>query len=196
MPDGRTVTLLLRDFGEGDPEALDRILPLVYKELRRIAEGQIRHERGGHTLQPTALVHEAYMRMLGQENVGFRDRAHFLAIASRVMRRILIDHARGHNAAKRGGQNEKVAIDEQRAAILERPAVLIALDDALDALEKKEPLLSRLVEMRFFGGMTAEESSEAVGLDVLLVRRKLRLAEAWLQRAMGGDANISPPVGP
>jgi len=185
MPDGRTVTLLLRDFAEGDSEALDRILPLVYKELRRIAERQIRRERGGHTLQPTALVHEAYMRMLDQENIGFRDRSHFLAIASRVMRRILIDHARGHNAAKRGGEIEKVAIDEQRAAILERSAVLIALDDALDALDKKKPLLSRLVEMRFFGGMTAEESSEALGLDVLFVRRKLRLAEAWLQRAMG-----------
>lgn len=192
MPDARTVTLLLRQVAEGDQGALDRLLPLVYEELRRIAEGQLRRERPGHTLQPTALVHEVYLRMVGQEQAGYRDRAHFLAIAAHAMRKILIDHARGHNAAKRGGGREKFAIDEERDGSLERPSILIALDDALAGLAGKDPLLARLVEMRYFGGLTAEESSAALDLEINVVRRQLRLAEAWLQREMNQPAAGSP----
>jgi RNA polymerase sigma-70 factor (ECF subfamily) len=184
MPDARTVTLLLRDLAGGDQGAFDRLVPLVYDELRRIADGQLRRERPGHTLQPTALVHEVYVRMVGQEAAGYRDRAHFLAIAAHAMRKILIDHARVHYAAKRGGGRERFAIDEERDGGVERPNILIALDDALGALETKDPLLARLVEMRYFGGLTAEESSVALHLEIPAVRRQLRLAEAWLQREM------------
>jgi RNA polymerase sigma factor (TIGR02999 family) len=190
MPDTRTVTLLLRELAGGDQGALDRLVPLVYEELRRIAEGQLRRERPGHTLQPTALVHEVYVRMLGQEPAGYRDRAHFLAIAAHAMRKILIDHARGHNAAKRGGGREKFEIDEERDGSMERPSVLIALDDALAGLEKKDALLAQLVEMRYFGGLTAEESSAALDMEINVVRRQLRLAEAWLKREME-----RPPAG-
>jgi RNA polymerase sigma factor (TIGR02999 family) len=191
MADARTVTLLIRDLAGGDQGALDRIIPLVYAELRRIAESQLRRERPGHTLQPTALVHEVYVRMIGHEQTGYRDRAHFLAIAAHAMRKILIDHARGHNAAKRGGGREKFAIDEERDGLVERPAALIALDDALAALEVKDPLLARLVEMRYFGGLTAEESSAVLNLEINAVRRQLRLAEAWLRREMGSPASGS-----
>jgi RNA polymerase sigma factor (TIGR02999 family) len=175
----------------GDQGALDRLVPLVYQELRRIAEGQLRRERPGHTMQPTALVHEVYVRMVGQEQAGYRDRAHFLAIAAHAMRKILIDHARAHNAVKRGGGQEKFAIDEERDGCAERPSLLIALDDALAALAVKDALLARLVEMRYFGGLTAEESSVALNLEIPIVRRQLRLAEAWLQREMGPSAQSS-----
>lgn len=194
MADARTVTLLLRDLAGGDQGALDRLVPLVYEELRRIAEGQLRRERDGHTLQPTALVHEVYVRMVGQVQPGYQDRAHFLAIAAHAMRRILIDHAREHNAAKRGGGREKFEIDEERDGSVERPSILIALDDALSALSAKDPLLARLVEMRYFGGLTAEESSVALNLEINVVRRHLRLAEAWLQREMDGAAPGSRPT--
>ena len=188
MADARTVTLLLRDLAAGDQGALDRLVPLVYEELRRIAEGQLRRERPGHTLQPTALVHEVYVRMVGKERAGYQDRAHFLAIAAHAMRRILVDHAREHNAAKRGGGQPTFAIDEERDGGVERPSILIALDDALAALAEKDPLLARLVEMRYFGGLTAEESSATLNLEINVVRRQLRLAEAWLQREMDQPA--------
>jgi RNA polymerase sigma factor (TIGR02999 family) len=185
MPDARTVTLLLRELASGDQTALDRLIPLVYEELRRLADGQIRRERPGHTLQPTALVHEVYVRMLGKEQPDYRDRAHFLAIAAHAMRKILIDHARGHNAAKRGSGLAMAPIDEERDGCVERPSLLIALDDSLAALEVKDPLLARLIEMRYFGGLTAEESSAALNLEINDLRRQLRLAEAWLRREMG-----------
>lgn len=188
MPDAGTVTLLLRELAGGDQGALDRLIPLVYEELRRLADGQIRRERPGHTLQPTALVHEVYVRMIGKEQPGYRDRAHFLAIAAHAMRKILIDHARGYNAAKRGGGQGKAPIDEERDGCMERPSLLIALDDSLAALEAKDPLLAQLMEMRYFGGLTAEESSAALNLDVKIVRRHLRLAEAWLRREMDPSA--------
>jgi RNA polymerase sigma-70 factor (ECF subfamily) len=186
MAAGHTVTILLREVAAGNKAALDSLIPLVYDELRRLAANQIRRERSGHTLQATALVHEAYARMLGSEGLGYLDRAHFLGIAAHTMRKILIDHARVRNAAKRGG--EKLPLDEARHASLERPSRMIALDDALNALERRDPREARLVEMRFFGGMTAEESAAALNLDVYVVRRELRLAEAWLRREMGGTA--------
>jgi RNA polymerase sigma factor (TIGR02999 family) len=193
MPDAGTVTLLLREFGGGDQSALERLIPLVYEELRRLADGQLRRERPGHTLQPTALVHEVYVRMVGQAQPGYRDRAHFLAIAAHAMRKILIDHARGYNAAKRGGGQAKAPIDEERDGYVERPSLLIALDDSLAALEARDPMLARLIEMRYFGGLTAEESSAALNLGINDVRRQLRLAEAWLRREMGSPSN--PPPG-
>lgn len=194
MPDAGTVTLLLREFAGGDQSALDRLIPLVYEELRRLAGGQLRRERPGHTLQPTALVHEVYARMVGQEQPGYRDRAHFLAIAAHAMRKILIDHARRYNAAKRGRGQAKAAIDEERDGCVERPSLLIALDDSLAALEAKNPLLARLIEMRYFGGLTAEESSAALNLETNDVRRRLRLAEAWLRREMDRP-RTNPPSG-
>jgi len=184
MQDYGPVTVLLRDLAGGDRSAVDRLVPLVYEELHRIAARRLGRERSGHTLQATALVHEVYVRMLGKESVGYRDRAHFLAIASHAMRKILIDYARGHKAAKRGGGQEKLAIDVERDGGVERPVALVALDDALRDLESKYPLLGQLVEMRYFGGLTAEESSAAVNLDIKVVRHNLRLAEAWLRREM------------
>ena len=184
MPDNGSVTLLLRKVAKGDKPSFDRLVPLVYDELRQIAHGLLRRERSGHTMQATALVHEAYARMLGQEQPDYRARAHFLGIAAQVMRRILIDYARIRNASKRGGGNQNFPIDEARDAGVERSALMIALDDALTALEQQDPHKARLIEMRYFGGMTAAESAEVLSLDVTQVRRELRVAHAWLQREM------------
>jgi RNA polymerase sigma factor (TIGR02999 family) len=188
MADAQTVTLLLRELARGDKAALDRLIPLVYDELRRIARGQLRRERPGHTLQPTALVNEVYARMLGQEQPDYQDRAHFLAVAARAMRKILIDYARGHNAEKRGGGQDALSLDEALSRAGQRPAQMVALDDALNGLEKQDARKAQLIEMRFFGGLTAEESAAVLHLDVLAVRRELRLAQAWLQREMGRSA--------
>ena len=184
MADAQTVTRLLREFAGGDKAAFDRLVPLVYDELRRIADGQLRRERPGHTLQPTALVHEVYARMVAQEQPDYHDRAHFLGIAAQVMRKILIDHARIKNAAKRGSGREKLPIDEARDACVERPDIMVELDDALTTLGNQDPRKARLVEMRYFGGLTAEESAEALDLEVGVVRRELRVAQAWLQREL------------
>jgi RNA polymerase sigma-70 factor, ECF subfamily len=184
MSGERTVTRLLREFAGGDKAAFDRLVPLVYEELRRIAEGRLRRERSGHTLQPTALVHEVYARMVAREQPDYRSRSHFLAIAAQVMRKILIDHARMRNAAKRDGGRDKLSLDEARDACVERPEVMIDLDDALSALDRHDSRKARLVEMHYFGGLTAEESAEALSLDVGLVRRELRVAQAWLEREL------------
>src|SRR5262249_30314142 len=151
MSEGASVTALLRQFAAGDRSALDRLIPLVYEELRRIARGHLRREPAGHTLQPTALVHEAYARLAGHTDAEFRDRTHFMAIAARVMRQILTDHARIKYAQKRGGRQDRFSIDEARHATLARPAVVIRVDDALGALEGLDPGKARLIEMRFFG---------------------------------------------
>jgi RNA polymerase sigma factor (TIGR02999 family) len=188
MAEARTITLLLRDVAVGDKEALDRLMPLVYGELRRIADGQLRRERQGHTLQPTALVHEAYVRLMRGQQPDYNNRTHFLAIASQVMRKILIDHARTKNASKRGGGRAGLSLDEARDACVERPEIMIALDDALNELERLDPRKARLIEMRYFGGLTAEESAQAVSLGVAEVRRELRVAQAWLQRELDRGA--------
>ena len=189
-----SVTLLLREVAKGDKVSLDRLVPLVYDHLREIAHSQLRRERDGHTLEPTALVHEAYARLLGQEQPDYRDRAHFLGVAGHVMRRILIDYARTRNAAKRGGGKEKITFDEARDAARERSATMIALDDALTALEGQDPQKARLVEMRYFGGLTAAESAEVLGLEVAQVRRELRVAHAWLGREMKRPHADSAPT--
>jgi RNA polymerase sigma factor (TIGR02999 family) len=184
MAEPQPVTLLLRELAEGDRGALERLIPLVYMELHRIAEAQLRNERAGHTLQPTALVHEVYARIVGNEQPSFNGRAHFLGVAAHIMRKILIDHARIRNAAKRDHGREKIPIDNAGEISLERPSILIALDDALNALEQQEPLLARLIELRYFGGLTAGESSIVANIEVPEVRRKLRVAQTWLRRQL------------
>lgn len=186
--ENRPITVLLHAFSGGDKAALNDLIPLVYAELRKIADGHLRHERPGHTLQPTALVHEAYARLIEQKQPDYRDRVHFLAVAAQVMRQILIDHARRKFAAKRGGARPKYSLDEACDAVVERPSLMIDLDDALKALEIRDALKARLIEMRFFGGLTAEESAEVLNLPVNEVRRGLRIAQAWLQRELDRTA--------
>lgn len=188
MTENRPITLLLQAFSSGDRSSLDDLIPLVYAELRKIAEGHLRNERPGHTLQPTALVHEAYARLIDQKQPDYRNRVHFLAVAAQLMRQILIDHARKKYAAKRGGSRPKFSIDEACDAAIEKPSLMIELDDALKALEGHDPLKAQLIEMRFFGGLTAEESAEVLGLPVNDIRRGLRVAQAWLQREL--DRNV------
>jgi RNA polymerase sigma factor (TIGR02999 family) len=189
MSSSESVTLLLREVAKGDKPALNRLVPMVYDQLREIAQRQLRQERPGHTLQPTALVHEAYARLLGQEQPDYCDRAHFFSVAAQVMRRILIDYARIRKAAKRDGGSPHLPIDEARDAAVERSAVIVALDDALTALERQDSRKARMVEMRYFGGLTAAESAEVLGLDVGQVRRELRVAHAWLRREMDRTAS-------
>src|SRR6478735_5318936 len=155
MSEAQPITLMLQEFAGGDKSALDRLMPLVYAELRRLADSYLRRERPGHTLQPTALVHEAYARLVGQDQPDFRSRAHFIGVAAQVMRQILIDHARGRNAVKRGGGQAKCTLDEAVDAAVERPLLMIAVDDALNTLAEQDAQKARLIEMRFFGGLTA-----------------------------------------
>jgi RNA polymerase sigma-70 factor (ECF subfamily) len=183
MPQAQSVTDLLNHVKHGDQVSVDQLVPLIYTELRRIASGCLRKERSGHTLQPTALVHEAYIRLIDQTQPDYQSRAHFFGIASQVMRQILVDHARSRNAAKRGGGVEKIPLDLENLSICtERPEQLLVLEDAMQALAQFDARKARLVEMRFFGGLTAEESAQIVELPVQTVRRELRVAQAWLKR--------------
>ena len=184
MSEAGPITLLLQGFAKGDKGALDRLLPLLYPELRKLARGYLRNERPGHTLQPTALVHEAYARLIKQDHPDYRNRAHFMAVAAQVMRQILIDHARTRGAGKRGGGAARVPLNEAFVVATERPSMIIAIDDALLELSRRDALKARLIEMRFFGGMTAEDSAEVLDLPVHEVRRHLRVAQAWLQREL------------
>jgi RNA polymerase sigma factor (TIGR02999 family) len=183
------ITNALNDLAKGDSKALDRVMPLVYAELRRLAAHYLRQERKEHTLQATALVHEAYFRLVDQHQPEFQNRAHFLGVAANAMRQILIDHARMRNASKRGGGVAAFSIDEYMDAPLERPSTLIQVDDALTALEAHDPLKAKLIEMRFFGGMTAEESADVLGVPVQKVRGELRIAQAWLKRELHNKAS-------
>jgi RNA polymerase sigma factor (TIGR02999 family) len=194
MQISQPVTLALQDLAKGDSTALDRLMPMVYAELRRLAGHYIRHERNGHTLQPTALVHEAYFRLVGDNQPDYQNRSHFLGVAAHAMRQILIDHARTRNAAKRGGGLVPFSIDECIDSPLERPSALIAVDDALQALEVHDAHKAKLIEMRFFGGMTAEETAEALNLPVAKIRSDLRIAQAWLKREL--DQRGIPLVSP
>lgn len=178
------ITLALRDFAKGDAAALDRVIPVIYTELRKLAAYYLRQERKEHTLQPTALVHEVYFRLVGDNQPEYQNRAHFLGVAAHAMRQILIDHARTRNAQKRGSGHAAFSLDECMDAPLERPSALIQVDDALTALEAHDSQKAQLIEMRFFGGMTAEESAEVLGLPVHKVRGELRIAQAWLKREL------------
>jgi len=179
-----SITVLVHEYANGDKGALDCLLPLVYGELRRIAQKHLRGERAGHTLQPTALVHEMYARLAIQTPPDVRDRIHFLSLAAHVMRQILVDHARTKYAQKRGGRQERLSLDQAQAACMERPAIMVRVDDALNQLASHDPRKARLIEMRFFGGLTAEESAEVLDLPVNVIRRDLRVAQAWLQREL------------
>jgi len=178
------ITVLLHEFAAGDKSALDRLVPLIYPELQRLARSFMRNERPGHTLQPTALVHEAYVRLVKQGQPDYRSRAHFMGVAAQVMRQILIDHARTRDAGKRGGGVANLPLDMAAAVPGGRPLTIIAIDEALAALARTDDLKARLIEMRFFGGMTAEESAEVLNLPVTEVRRHLRVGQAWMQREL------------
>jgi RNA polymerase sigma factor (TIGR02999 family) len=179
------VTRLCHDAAHDDPAAVDQLVDHVYTVLRRMASRHMGSERPDHTLTPTALVHEAYIRLVDQNSMGWQDRAHFYAIAARVMRRVLIDHARRRLADKRGGGQQMVTLHEDAAAVT-TPENLLELDRALDKLDQLSPRQRQVVEMRFFGGMTHEETAEVVGVSVPTVRRDWRVAQAWLKREMAG----------
>lgn len=177
----RTVTMLLHEWRAGNPDALDELLPLVYKELHRLAASYMRGERAGHTLRATDLVGEAYLRLADAEQGELKDRVHFFAIASRTMRQILVDHARKRDAAKRGGGERPVTFDEGLVAG-DRREELLALDEALDALAKFDERKARVIELHYFGGLKQEEVAEALSVHVNTVARDLRLAEAWIHK--------------
>lgn len=169
---------------QGQPAAVEQLVPLLYAELRRIAARALRGERPGQTLQPTALVHEAYLRLLKDDSLSFQNRAHFLAIAARSMRQILVEHARARGAKKRGGQRQRVTLDEGAAAAPPREVELVALDAALERLERIDPAHARIVELRFFGGLTNEEAAEALNVSPATVKRRWAVARAWLYREL------------
>jgi len=178
------VTQLLIDWRNGDGEALQRIIPLVYDELRKIAGSYMRRERPDHTLQATALLNEAYLRLIDQTRVTWRSRAHFIGIAATMMRRVLMDHAREYRAVKRGSGGQKLALDEALGIPEKREVDLIALDDALRELEKMDPRQGQIVEMRFFGGLEVEEVAEVLGISPATVKRDWAVAKVWLRRQM------------
>jgi RNA polymerase sigma factor (TIGR02999 family) len=180
----QVITRLLVGWGRGDRAAFDQLVPLVYDELRQVAARRLRHERANHTLQPTALVHEAYVKLIDQNRVRWRNRAHFFAIASRLMRRILVDHARAHEAAKRGGGGPMVSLDDAGDMALERDVSLLALDDALAQLETLDSLQAQIIELRYFGGLTIEETAAAVRVSPATVGREWNVAKAWLYREL------------
>jgi len=187
-PNPDEVSRLILDWSLGDRSALDKLMPLVYGELRRIAHHYMRHEHPGHTLQTTALVDEAYLRLVNQTHTQWSSRTQFFAIASRLMRRILVDHARSHLYAKRGGGARTVALDEVAVLSPERGADLIALDDALERLSSIDPRKARIVELRYFGGLSVDETAEILGVSGITVKRDWLVAKAWLRREISDEA--------
>lgn len=178
------VTRMLVDWSEGDREAPNRLMPLVYEELRQLARQYLQRERPDHTLQATGLVHEAYLRLVDQSTTTWQNRAHFFGVAAQVMRRILVDYARSHRADKRGGGWDKLEFDEALAPSAERSVDLVALDDALKDLLALDSRQSQIVELRFFGGLTNEEVAEVLDISPRTVKREWRMAKAWLRREM------------
>lgn len=178
-----SVTVLLKQLGKGDRSVLDELIPLVYHELHQIALAYLRRESPGHTLQPTSLIHEAYLRLIEQSQPDYVSRAHFYGVAARLMRQILVDHARTRQALKRRGEEANVPLTDT-LEFPGRPMLVVALDEALDRLTAVDERKARIVEMRFFAGMTAEEISECSGMPPYTVRRELRLAQAWLHKEL------------
>ena len=182
-PDG--VTQLLVDWSKGDQAALERLMPLVYSELRRLATNYLRKERQGHTLQPTALVNEAYLKLVDQRNAKWQNRAQFFGISAQLMRRILVDHARQHQAAKRGGADQqRLSITSAEGLMKQSEVDLLALNEALDELTKMDPQQGRIVELKFFGGLSIEETAEVLGIGHATVERDWKMARAWLRRQL------------
>ncbi len=178
------VSRLLVAWRHGDPQAARRLMPLVYDELRRLSRHYLRRERPEHTLQPTALVHEAFLRLVGKDHPQWQDRAHFFAVAAQQMRRILVDHARAHGADKRGGEALRVTLDDA-VAFQDRPTEdLLALDDALSALAELDPRKAKIVELRYFAGMTLQEVAALLDLSMATINNESRLARAWLHRRL------------
>ncbi len=179
------VTRLLEDWSEGDPRSRDRLLPLVYEELKRIARAQMRNERQGHTLQTTAVVHEAYLKMVGLRAVNWQSRSHFLTAAAMMMRRLLIDHARLHRALKRG-EGQKVPLEDEDPVLMtaDEAEELLALDQALERLNELDARQGQIVELRHFGGLSVEETAKVVGVSTATVKRDWRLARIWLHREL------------
>jgi RNA polymerase sigma factor (TIGR02999 family) len=176
------VTELLVDWSKGDQEALSKLVPLVYDELHKLASRYLRRERPDHTLQTTALVHEAYLKLVDQRNAHWENRVQFFAVAAQLMRRILVDYARSHRASKRGGDLYKLSLDEAVMSSEEKDAELLALDEALDRLETIDPQQSRVVELRVFAGLTIEETAKVLSISPRTVRREWSMAKAWLHR--------------
>lgn len=174
------VTALLTQLSKGDNTVIERLMPLVYDELHRRASRYMRQERVGHTLQPTALVHEAYLKLVEQREPNFKNRAHFFAVAAKLMRRILIDHARARLSSKRGGEQSPISLEAAFQIRSDTPSGLLAVDDALQKLEALDPRQEQIVEMRFFGGLTVEETAEVLGVSTRTIEREWTMARAWL----------------
>ncbi|RMH15279.1 MAG: sigma-70 family RNA polymerase sigma factor [Acidobacteria bacterium] len=183
------VTQLLIDWCSGDQEALVQLMPLVYDELHRQAERFMRRERRDHTLQPTALVNEAFLQLVDQNRVQWQNRAQFFGVAAQLMRRIVLKHARRHNTVKRGGQAVRVPLDEALGAVERHAAELIALDEALDRLAAFDPRQAKIVELRYYGGLTIDETAACLEISTATVKREARIARAWLQREMQAGAS-------
>ena len=185
MQSPEEITRLLIDWGKGDQAALERLMPLVYSELRRLAGNYLRRERAEHTLQPTALVNEAYLKLVDQRNARWQNRAHFFGIAAQLMRRILVDHARQRQAEKRGGVDQQRLSITSAEALVKQPEIdLLALNEALDELGQMDPQQSRIVELKFFGGLSIEETAEVLSISHATVERDWKLARAWLRRQL------------
>ena len=186
------LTGMLIEWRQGDRAALDRLTPIVYDEIRRIAHRYVQREREGHTLQTTALINEAYLRLAGSETVDWQSRSHFFAVTAQVMRHILIDHARRRRYVKHGGEVQHIPFDLAMTEAVQmsqpRAAELIALDDALAELAKLDPRKSRVVELRYFGGLSLEETAEVLEISAMTVRRDWRAAKAWLYKAVNGES--------
>jgi RNA polymerase sigma factor (TIGR02999 family) len=178
-------TQLLTEWRSGHPQALERLTPLVYDELRRLARNYMRAERGSHTLQATAVVHEAFLRLI-QANVALQDRGHFFALASRLMRRVLVDHAKSRSRIKRNAGARELIAEDMGATVPPADFDVVALDDALEGLQQMEPRLAQVIELHYFGGLTYDQIAEAVGTSAATVHRDIRLARAWLLNEIGG----------
>jgi RNA polymerase sigma factor (TIGR02999 family) len=190
MTSTHEVTQALRELSAGHENAPAQLMPLVYDELRKLAAAYLDAERADHTLQATALVHEAYIRLVDWRNVSWQNRAHFFALAAQAMRHILVDHARAKHAQKRGGEWTKLAIDEAVSYPQQQTIDLVALDDALERLTSLDPTQGKIVELRFFGGLTIEEAAEALRLSPAAVKREWTLAKAWLHKTLTGDRSL------
>jgi RNA polymerase sigma-70 factor, ECF subfamily len=185
-PPANAVTQLLRDWRKGDQAALAQLMPVVYQELRKIARSYMKGERRDRLMDPTDLIHEVYLRLVSQNLPEWQNRAHFYGVASQIMRQILVEHARALATAKRGGGGERISLDDATIFSKERAADLVALDDALTALASVDARKCRIIELRFFGGMSVEETAEVLGISVATVGREARLAQAWLHRELSG----------
>ena len=181
------ITELLASYGRGDKESLDQLMPIVYDELRRQAARYLRREKAGHTLQTTALIHEAYVRLVDQRNMQWQNRAHFFGIAAQMMRRILVDHARSKKRAKRGGSDIRVSLGDAEVAAKDQELDVVALDEALERLARVDEQQSRVVELRFFSGLSVEETAEVMGISKSTVKRDWSMAKAWLHRELSGE---------